>query len=182
MADTQALYHLQQALRTAPAVNTVTRELLAVTVVVRPSIWEARPHFKKSLADAMVQNALGQTAFDTVLKLVPEENKRLFDDHPCESQYLEAVNFSKLPVNGRQATVTFPSKYCWSALSYFKRGKVLHGILYQRSCDAWLGLPYDAYLFNGISRVIPAESYKLRMVIGSLYLYEQDWERELWKI
>src|SRR5260370_41880706 len=50
-----------------------------------------------------------------------------------------------------------------------------------RSNDAWLGLPYDVFTFTRIQAYVAAavgvEPGRYTHTVGSLHLYERDWER-----
>jgi len=73
-----------------------------------------------------------------------------------------------------------PSKdiACTVALQFLRRDNVLNLIVTMRSSDAWLGLPYDFFVFSQIANVL---SWELGCTVGwvqfnlgSSHLYETD--------
>lgn len=86
----------------------------------------------------------------------------------------------------RQAVVTIPrpqvyntkDEPCTMALQFIKRYGQLHCIASMRSSDAWLGIPYDAFTFSSIQRVVagiintPVGNCSINM--GSAHLYDRD--------
>jgi thymidylate synthase len=89
----------------------------------------------------------------------------------------------------RQAVATIwtpsPSKSldipCTVAFQFLIRGGKLNLIATMRSSDSWLGLPYDMFNFsmiaNGIAGKLGVEPGELIMQLGSLHLYEQNWDQ-----
>lgn len=73
---------------------------------------------------------------------------------------------------------------CTIALQFLNRGESLHLACFMRSNDAWLGLPYDAYCFTSIQRIM-ADALNLQVgtymhAAGSMHFYDRDAEK-LWK-
>lgn len=64
---------------------------------------------------------------------------------------------------------------CTVALQFLVRDYCLHTIVYMRSSDAWLGLPYDWFTFACISKVVAwslgSMLGNLTVVAGSQHLY-----------
>lgn len=89
----------------------------------------------------------------------------------------------------RQALLTIwrerpgPSKDipCTITMQFFVRDQRLHMVVYMRSNDAWLGLPYDVYNFTLIQRYVASllkvDIGQYHHHVGSLHLYEANWRR-----
>jgi thymidylate synthase len=76
--------------------------------------------------------------------------------------------------------VGFKDYPCTLSLQFLERRECLHMFVNMRSNDAWLGLPYDAFCFMGLQRII---AWCLRITPGSYYhnaaslhLYSKDAE------
>lgn len=69
---------------------------------------------------------------------------------------------------------------CTVAFQFLIREGKLHLIATMRSSDVWLGLPYDMFNFsqiaNGIAGALGVDTGSLIMQLGSLHMYEKDWE------
>lgn len=167
-----------------------TRERTNLSLAVTSELCQ-RPNFNVGLAETMVQHALGYRTLDELLAFVPK-NKELFEHHPPESIQIKKdlpniLLHLKANRESRKAIISFDNSYCWSALHFLITDAGLETILYQRSCDVWLGLPYDAYLLNGLHNFVAEELqsdvHKVIMHIGSLHVYDKDEEkiRTAWK-
>lgn len=69
---------------------------------------------------------------------------------------------------------------CTISMQFFIRNDLLDMIVYMRSNDAWLGLPYDVFNFTMIQRYVASflgiELGWYHHHVGSLHLYEQHWK------
>lgn len=68
---------------------------------------------------------------------------------------------------------------CTISMQFFIRNGLLDMVVYMRSNDAWLGLPYDVFNFTMIQAYV-ASFFGLELGwyhhhVGSLHLYEQHW-------
>lgn len=91
--------------------------------------------------------------------------------------------------DSRQALLTIwrerpgPSKDipCTCLMQFFIRNGLLDMIVYMRSNDAWLGLPYDVFNFTMIQHYVASllevDLGWYHHHTGSLHLYEQHWEK-----
>lgn len=91
--------------------------------------------------------------------------------------------------SSRQALLTIwrerpgPSKDipCTVLMQFFIRTGLLDMLVYMRSNDAWLGLPYDVFNFTMIQQYVASlldvDVGFYHHHVGSLHLYEQHWER-----
>lgn len=91
--------------------------------------------------------------------------------------------------NSRQAVIEirrpqlYPTKDnpCTLTLQYIQRKGALHCIANMRSSDAWLGLPYDTFVFGMLQNCFAgALGYRvgeLRFNLGSAHLYCRDLEK-----
>jgi thymidylate synthase len=89
----------------------------------------------------------------------------------------------------RQALLTIwrerpgPSKDipCTITMQFFVRDQRLHMVVYMRSNDAWLGLPYDVYNFTLIQRYVASllvlDVGRYHHHVGSLHLYQKNWAK-----
>lgn len=89
----------------------------------------------------------------------------------------------------RQAVLTLwrerpgPSKDipCTCLMQFFIRDGMLDMVVYMRSNDAWLGLPYDVFNFTMIQKyvadLLSVDIGWYHHHVGSLHLYEQHWEK-----
>lgn len=76
----------------------------------------------------------------------------------------------------------FPSKDvpCTISLQFLIRDKQLHTVVNMRSSDAWLGLPYDFFVFSQLANTVaihvpaPHGIGSLTMHLGSSHLYEEN--------
>lgn len=74
---------------------------------------------------------------------------------------------------------------CTISLQFIRRDDRLHMIVYMRSNDAWLGLPYDLFNFTQLQRQLAFECGtgvgEYHHMVGSLHLYDRNVEaaREL---
>lgn len=70
---------------------------------------------------------------------------------------------------------------CTLSMQFLLRGSFLHLIVNMRSNDLWLGLPYDAFCFTTIQRLIAHDlgvhcgTYTHR--VGSMHIYDRDREK-----
>lgn len=91
--------------------------------------------------------------------------------------------------DSRQALLTIwrerpgPSKDipCTCLMQFFIRNSLLDMVVYMRSNDAWLGLPYDVFNFTMLQRYIASlleiEPGWYHHHVGSLHLYEKHWAK-----
>jgi thymidylate synthase len=91
--------------------------------------------------------------------------------------------------DSRQAVMTIwqqsPAKTkdvpCTVAFQYMLRRGRLYAQTFMRSNDAWLGLPYDLFTFTRlqayVASLVGAELGRYTHTVGSLHLYEQDWQK-----
>lgn len=72
---------------------------------------------------------------------------------------------------------------CTLTWQFIRRGDYLHMIASMRSCDAWLGLPYDMYAFTTIQRLVAGElglqPATYAHFVGSMHLYQRDVKKAL---
>lgn len=70
---------------------------------------------------------------------------------------------------------------CTCTLQFLVRSSRLHLIVYMRSNDIYLGLPHDIFCFTMlqelISRAVGVELGRYTHMVGSLHLYERNFER-----
>lgn len=76
---------------------------------------------------------------------------------------------------------------CTIALQFLIRDQLLHTIVTMRSCDTWLGFPYDVFSFSMVTAYVALLLRErhvegigighLTMQVGSQHLYEKDWEK-----
>lgn len=125
-----------------------------------------RPGFSTTLAEDMWLQVLAGISEPAKLGKHPE----LWNGHPFEGLELGTRRLNTLRANRdtRRAVITLPPPYCWTALHLLRD----HLICYQRSCDIWLGMPYDAYLLWEIGEY--TQTNQITWFIGSLHLYERD--------
>lgn len=107
------------------------------------------------------------------------------------SQLPYVVKTLKADPDSRQAVMTIwrqsppPTKDvpCTVAIQYLLRGGRLMAQTFMRSNDAWLGLPYDVFTFTRLQAFVAAAlgvpMGRYVHTVGSLHLYEQDWEKAL---
>jgi thymidylate synthase len=105
------------------------------------------------------------------------------------SQVRYVVDTLKSDLDSRQAVMTVwrqnprPSKDipCTVSLQFLVRNNEINCIVYMRSSDAWLGLPYDIFTFsmmaNFIASLVPgvANMGRLTVFAGSRHVYEEHW-------
>jgi thymidylate synthase len=69
---------------------------------------------------------------------------------------------------------------CATSMQFFIRDDKLHAIVYMRSNDAILGLPYDIFLFTMIQEILSVtlgiELGEYHHIAGSLHLYDHHYE------
>ena len=110
---------------------------------------------------------------------------------PFAAQLPYVVGKLKDDRESRQAVMTLwrpdpePSKDqpCTVSLQYLIRNNEITVVASMRSSDAWLGLPYDAFVFTQLANWVRAlvdpsiEMGRLILSLGSSHLYEDDIER-----
>lgn len=101
------------------------------------------------------------------------------------------VNTLKRDRSSRQAVLTIwernPARKkdipCTLSAQFLIRDDSLHGVFNMRSSDAWIGLPYDAFVFsqmvNYFAFVLEVEPGSLTMNLASSHLYEDHWQKAL---
>lgn len=69
---------------------------------------------------------------------------------------------------------------CTVVMQFFVRGGLVDMVVYMRSNDAWLGLPYDVYNFTQLQRAVAGSlglgQGEYHHIVGSLHLYEQHYD------
>jgi thymidylate synthase len=105
------------------------------------------------------------------------------------SQWSYVIETLKRDPDSRQAVATIwtpvplPSNDvpCTIALQFFIRFGRLETIATMRSSDAWLGLPYDVFVFSQLANCVAGELGvdvgSLRMQLASSHLYQEHWEK-----
>jgi thymidylate synthase len=105
------------------------------------------------------------------------------------SQWSYVIETLKADPDSRQAVasiwtpVPVPSRDipCTIALQFFIRFGRLETIATMRSSDAWLGLPYDVFVFSQLANCLAGELGidvgSLRMQLGSSHLYQDHWSK-----
>lgn len=109
-----------------------------------------------------------------------------------ESQTNFVVNTLINDIDSRQAVLTIwtpnPSKSkdhrCTISMQFFVRDDTVQMMVYMRSSDVWLGLPYDMFNFSMVALKIsnllthnlnrPIVIGKAKMFVGSQHLYESN--------
>lgn len=154
-----------------------TLEVLDMTIgVSRPDAF-ARPRWSATLAAEMARQTItGDISMERLKELAPHMQMYLWDGHPFEGGVIhEALQRLRAEMHTRRAVLTLPPEYCWTALHILERNEMVHLFAYQRSCDLYLGLPYDAYLLYRIGEFI-ADTKPVSVIlhIGSAHIYDRD--------
>lgn len=104
------------------------------------------------------------------------------------NQFAYVFNTLQTDPNSRQAVITIwtpnpaPSKDipCTVMLHFLIRDRHLDLMVYMRSNDFWLGLPYDIHNFTCIqilfAKLLQVNTGRYHHFVGSLHLYEQNFE------
>ena len=93
----------------------------------------------------------------------------------------QAIIHIKTPIN----TVENPTKdlNCTVCLQFLVREGKLYCTAYMRSNDLWMGFPYDVFQFTCIqirmAMELDLEIGTYTHIVGSLHLYERDYEKSL---
>jgi thymidylate synthase len=116
---------------------------------------------------------------------------RLFRKRGKVDQIRGIIDLLKRKPNTRQAVIQLfdaediiaPHKDipCTCTLQLMIRGSRLHMLANMRSNDAYLGLPHDVFAFTFLQEII-ARSIGVKLglykhVVGSLHLYDTDWQK-----
>jgi thymidylate synthase len=103
-----------------------------------------------------------------ILKRFPESRQAIVTLWTANADLLHAVN---------NDSTDLP---CTLSFQFLIRDKRLHMITTMRSNDAWLGLPYDVFVFTMIQMLL---AYALDVdlgtythQVGSMHLYEKHWD------
>lgn len=110
-----------------------------------------------------------------------------------EGQWDKIVETLKNDPDSRQAVLQIPIPEnfgtkdvpCTSSVQFLVRDGKLFCTTYMRSCDIWLGFPYDVFQFTmwqiELAKELGVELGWYRHVVGSLHVYEKQFSEKLFE-
>lgn len=88
-------------------------------------------------------------------------------------------------VETRRCVVKFPTEHCFQDIQFLVRENTVQVICYMRSCNAIKNLPFDIWIcsfladvfkdsLNKVSGTHPYKYHTIKMIFGSLHVFQED--------